>query len=95
MEPKDQVKVVLKWVNEQRKLRELPPIRKLPKGDRSNRNECPVARGLSAEHDAISCASWGWKKEDSQTWHPVPPEVGDFIRRFDTGKAFKDYVDEG
>lgn len=88
-----QIKDILVWVNHHRANRELDHLRRLPKGDRGRTDTCPVAKALSkGSKEAVQVAAWGWRKEGSGAWHPVPAFVADFCRRFDMGYAFGDYV---
>lgn len=96
-----QIADILAWVNVQRELRELAPIKGLPKGFRRSFTMCPVARALSGPKETIRVASWGWRKEEpgenpetiynTYHWHPVPECVANFIRCFDNRKDFQEY----
>ena len=98
-----QVKDILLWVNSQREQRNLPTLKDLPKGSPGG-GHCPLANALSTDEQRVRIASWGWTEpqpkdtpEDEklpQKWNDVPDFVADFCRRFDSGTAFQEYLDD-
>lgn len=102
VKPVVDIKPVLAWVNDERSRKGISAIRKLHKGARRSFRECPVALSLNGPKMEHQVASWGWrlvqeKDEEGKSigtpdpWEPLPEEVSDFIRRFDTEDILKEY----
>lgn len=66
--------------------------RDIQRGTRGRATDCPVALAISRKLKNVdyvsvgqTCASW-YTKEEAMKDTPLPPEVTEFIQRFDSGE---------
>lgn len=78
----------LKWINELRLKRELPPLDVLPPGRRNNIYECPVAMAIRCPDDyrldvEARYHQVAWRDRYSRVTINNPDYVREFMRRYD------------
>lgn len=71
----------LAWCNERRAERDMEPLKRLPKGRRSDPESCPCGKATGLKVRVRT-----YREGDSDTPLPLPVAVEDFVEAFDGGE---------